>query len=470
MWTSIILLALLFLEIIAVYFSWRAIKSARTPQGSVGWVVFLISAPYIAVPVYLFLGHHKYAGYINARRDNKTIRTAIADWGEKLKPVETRSTISPTVFEQIADMPAIRGNTMRLLIDGDETFDTLFAAIAEAQKYVLVQYYIVHDDEVGQALKSCLIDAAKRGVTVRMMVDAVGSHKLPKSFLKDLTDGGVDIVDPKSVRGARSRFHLNFRNHRKTVVVDGHKGFTGGLNVGREYKGLDPEFGPWRDTHAVFEGPIVCQLQIVFAEDWFWATDTRIVDELVWDTEGVEDDMTALLVPTGPGDIFETGSLMFFSAITAARSRIWIASPYFVPDIDILTALKEAAMRDVDVRILVPDAIDHKIPWLAAFAYFDEVIEAGCKVLRYTDGFMHQKAFLVDNDIAAVGTTNMDNRSFRLNFETMALMFDARAAGDMEQMLLADFSKAFQLKKPLAKQRLKIRIGAPIARLFAPLL
>ncbi|MEP4702735.1 MAG: phospholipase D-like domain-containing protein, partial [Parasphingorhabdus sp.] len=266
------------------------------------------------------------------------------------------------------------------------------------------------------------------------------------------------------------RFQINYRNHRKTVIVDGRIGFTGGLNVGDEYKGLSPVFGNWRDTHIKLEGPMVTQLQLIFVEDWHWSTEEALLDDLMWLPEETATDAVGLIVATGPGDVSETGSLLFFSAITEATDRIWIASPYFVPDIDILTALRHAALRGVDVRILVPDVIDHHIPWLAAFAYFDEIMEAGVRIFRYTDGFMHQKVFLVDDSLAAVGTTNLDNRSFRLNFECMALFFDHRIAADVDQMLRADIEKCFELTIQMASQPAYIRHGAPVARLFAPLL
>lgn len=180
--------------------------------------------------------------------------------------------------------------------------------------------------------------------------------------------------------------------------------------------------------------------------------------------------MTALIVATGPGDESETGSLMFFSAIAAAKKRVWIASPYFVPDLDVMAALKHAAMCGVDVRILIPDDIDHWMPWLAAFAYFDDIRAAGVKVYRYTEGFMHQKAFVIDNDLAAIGTTNLDNRSFRLNFEAMALFFDTRAAAAVDKMLEADFQRSYEMSRTIEQQSARIRYGAPVARLFAPLL
>ena len=300
MWLAVLAGAFLLLEALAVYFSWRAIKHARTPQGSVGWVVFLIAAPYLAVPVYLFLGHHKYTGYINARRDNREIRHAITDWGARNAPTTHHADLPPRVYEQIADLPAIRGNDMRFLIDGEETFKVIFDAIEAARDYVLVQYYIVRNDALGNELKDRLAAAARRGVSVRMLVDAVGSHNLPRTYFAELTAAGVEIVDPRSVRGPKTRFQLNFRNHRKTVVVDGTTGFTGGLNVGVEYLGQDPKFGDWRDTHARFEGPIVSQLQLVFAEDWIWATGDNILEHLKWDVPLQARDQTALLVPTGP--------------------------------------------------------------------------------------------------------------------------------------------------------------------------
>ena len=166
----------------------------------------------------------------------------------------------------------------------------------------------------------------------------------------------------------------------------------------------------------------------------------------------------------------ETGALFFFSAISAATNRVWIASPYFVPDTDVLTALKHAALRGLDVRILVPEVIDHKIPWLAAFAYFDEIRAAGVQVWRYQPGFMHQKVVLVDDDFAAIGTTNLDNRSFRLNFEAMAAFFDPRPAAATTKMLEEDFERALLLGKMLNEQPWRIRVGAPVARLFAPVL
>ncbi|MEM6576904.1 MAG: cardiolipin synthase [Pseudomonadota bacterium] len=466
---TILIVSLIALEILAIIFAWRAIKTARTPQGALGWSIFLITAPYLGVPLYLFLGHHKYRAYEIGRKSSERILEAVATYREQYKP-KAKPKKDTTLFEKIGELPGVDGNGGQLLIDGEETFSAIFEAIDAAQSYVLVQSYIVNDDGVGRALSDHMIQAAERGVTVRFMVDAVGSKDLPPTFFGRLRSGGVTFADPKSTHGPRDRFQLNFRNHRKTVVVDGTIGFTGGLNFGDEYKGLDERFGEWRDTHLKMTGPIVSQLQLIFAEDWHWATKEILTDELNWQAGRSDADRTAVLVATGPADDLESGALFFVSCIAEAKERVWIASPYFVPDIDILTALKLSALRGVDVRILVPEVIDHTIPWMAAFAYFDEIRDVGAKVMRYNQGFMHQKVVLVDDALVAVGTMNMDNRSFRLNFEAMAVYFDEEAATELETMFEADFARSFELTKRLSEQPRRIRVGAPISRLLSPLL
>ncbi|WP_282157047.1 cardiolipin synthase [Shimia thalassica] len=466
---SLSLALLIVLEAVAIWFAWRAIASARTSQGAIGWVVFLITAPYLGVPLYLFLGHHKFKSYIKARKSSEEVIDGLRTYRETNAPAVPPE-FPVGALEEISDLPVVRGNDMTLLTDGASTFEAIFSAIDNAQSYVLVQFYIVKDDDLGCALRDRMISAAKRGISVRFVCDPVGSVKLSQGYRDDLSAAGVEVVEPSKMRGPKNRFQLNFRNHRKTVIVDGATAFTGGFNVGDEYMGRDPKFGNWRDTHVMMSGPVVAQLQLIFAEDWHWATGETLIDPLNWQTEHAPADKSAMIVPTGPGDEMETGALFFFTAIANARKRIWIASPYFVPDVDVLTALKHAALQGVDVRILVPEVIDHKIPWLAAFAYFDEIREAGVQVLRYNDGFMHQKVLVVDDHMAAIGTTNMDIRSFRLNFETMAVFFDKQAAQSVSDMFEADFKKSFVLEKTLAEQPRHIRTGAPIARLFSPVL
>lgn len=465
-----ILVVLLFaLEVTAIYFVWRAVSQARTAQGAAAWVMFLIWAPYAAVPLFLILGHHRYRGYVITRRESKRVVRAVQDLGDAWRPARA-SELDPMPLERIAGLPAIRGNSVCPLIDGEAAFASIFAAIDTAQHYVLVQFYIVRDDDLGRAFRNRLIAAARRGVHVRFLMDAIGSYALSADYIAQLEAVGVEVAIADQRLGVARRLQLNFRNHRKTVIVDGQVGFTGGLNVGDEYMGRDPAYGRWRDTHVEMKGPVVSQLQLIFVEDWHWAVGGDLPEDLIWETPAAEADQTAMVVATGPGDTMETGALFFFSAIAGARHRVWIASPYCVPDRDVLTALKHAALRGVDVRLLLPDVIDHYLVWTAAFAFFDELRDVGVQIWRYTDGFLHQKVVLVDDDFAAVGTSNLDNRSFRLNFEAMVAVFAPEFAHKINAMLTEDFANAYLLERALADQPLRLRVGAPLARLFAPVL
>lgn len=467
---SLSVILLVVLEIAAFYCAFQAVRHARTPQGSVAWVVFLIAAPYLAVPAFLFLGSFKYQDYIVARRDSEDVTDGIARFIEDFRPKDGSNTGVYNALGKIAEIPAGSGNDIEILVDGKETFGAIFNAFENAQNYILIQSYIIRDDRLGKRFADCLIAQVNRGVHIRLLYDAVGCAGLPSSYLTQLTDNGIEVLNAHARGGPRSRFQVNFRNHRKTIVVDGEVGFTGGLNVGDEYMGEDPNFGAWRDTHARVHGPLVQQLQLVFAEDWYWASKEALIDQLEWDVKRAQANLDGVVVATGPGDTFDTGSLYFCTLINAARERIWIASPYFVPESDIMTALKLAAMRGVDVRILTPEIVDHKIVWLVALAYFDEMIEAGVQIWRYNEGFTHQKVILVDENIISVGTTNLDNRSCRLNFEATAVVFGLEPALKVAEMLEADFSRSFLLTTKLDDRPLLIRYGAPVARLFSPLL
>ncbi|WP_291726671.1 cardiolipin synthase [Leisingera sp. F5] len=447
-----------------------AARTARTPQGAIGWAVFLLAAPIAALPAYMVFGHHRFKGYWTARRAAEQAVAAMRNYTSAQSEEARKLPVNTAPFEAIAGLNVCHGNGLELLIDGENTFSIIFEEIDKAQEYILVQYYILRADTVGRQLQKKLIEAAERGVTVWFMTDSIGSRKLPGSFFRALEEAGVNMIDPAVQRRPWHRLRINFRNHRKTVIVDGRTGFTGGLNAGEEYLGLDPVMGPWRDTHVRLSGPVVQQLQLSFAEDWHWRTQEPILDLLNWDAERSPQNRPGLIVSTGPGDTIGNGSMLYFSAITAAQEKVWLASPYLVPDQEVLAALKHAALRGLDVRILLPDSIDHHLPWLASFAFFDELREAGVRILRYRGGFMHQKCFVIDERISGVGTVNLDYRSFRLNFETMALFFDPRSAREITEMLARDFQRSTELTQPLDRQALRIRLLAPVVRLLAPVL
>ena len=274
-----------------------------------------------------------------------------------------------------------------------------------------------------------------------------------------------------SRKGSGNRFQLNFRNHRKTVIVDGRTAWIGGHNVGDEYLGLDPEFGRWRDTHMRLEGPAVLAAQLAFVEDWRWAADDNPAN-LVWQHPvSASGSAYALVIPSGPADVVETASLMYTQAINAASHRIWIASPYFVPDDAIVQSLQLAALRGGDVRVLIPEVADSQLVKLAAYSYFEELKSVGVRFYRYQDGFLHEKVMLIDDNVASVGTANFDNRSFRLNFEITVLVVDPEFCADVEHMFDVDFA-ASRLMHPgeYASKPYWFKVAVRLARLTAPVL
>ena len=451
----------------------HAVITSRTSQGALAWALSLVYVPVVALPLYAIFGRGRFVGYVEARRAagdvfdgyGRSLATAARD----LRAPAPEGFAGIAACERLARMPVTTGNRAGLLIDGEATFDAIFAAIDAAEHYILVAFFIFRDDALGAEFRRRLIAKAQVGVRVCLLYDEMGSRGIPDYF-EALESGGVRVSAFNSTQGPTNRLQLNFRNHRKIVVVDGRTGFVGGHNVGDEYLGRDPSISPWRDTHLALEGPAVLACQLVFAEDWNWATGELL--ELDWTPqpapEGTQD---ALILPSGPADELETCALFYTHAITEARWRVWIVSPYFVPDIDILTALKIAALRGVDVRVLVPDIPDHWIAWLAAFAYFGEVQDAGVKIHRYTGGFLHQKVMLIDDGAASVGTVNLDNRSFKLNFEITALVLDRGFAAEVEAMLERDFANSYLYDHATFRRRpYWVRLGAQIARLASPVL
>ncbi|MEB0164704.1 cardiolipin synthase, partial [Glaciimonas sp. CA11.2] len=333
--------------------------------------------------------------------------------------------------------------------------------------YVLVQFFIIKDDALGRRLQAALLERAAAGVSVYLLYDGVGSHDLPSSYGNVLRDGGVK-VHPFATRRWRNRFQLNFRNHRKIVVVDGSRGFVGGLNVGEEYLGRKPPLAPWRDTHMELQGPAVGDLQLAFDENWHWITGQQLTLLPPRPTDG---SATSLIAATGPADAQETCSLFFVQLIHAAQKRIWLTTPYLVPDSALIAALQLAVFRGVDVRIMLPSRPDHRTVFLASTLYAHEVVRAGIRVFRYQPGFTHQKVMLIDDNTAAIGSMNMDNRSLRLNFEIAALNIDVAFASEVETMLQEDFKQAIEIgTEEYARSSYLHRVAMHVARLFGPVL
>ncbi len=469
MWIT---LFVLFSHLVGLLTSIHAIMGVRTAQGAIAWVVSLNTFPYVAVPAYWVLGRSKFHGYVTARRLDDAKAAELARG--YMKTLTERNLIrNPDrdrayLVEKLAKLPFTTGNDAELLVDGDATFQSIFEGIAKAEKYVLVQFYIIRDDEVGQELKTRLLERAKAGVACYLLYDEIGS-RLPRAYTDELKQAGISVFTFNTRQGEANRFQINFRNHRKIVITDGRAAWVGGLNVGREYKGLDP-FGYWRDTHLRLTGPVVHSIQVSFLEDWQWASGAQI-HGLNWDPQPAASGVSrsVMCLPSGPADSMESCTLFFLDAINRAKTRLWIASPYFVPDEQFISALQLAALRGADVRILIPEDADNPLVQYSAWSYLEDLQKARIKVYRYTKGFMHHKVVVVDDEYCTVGTANFDNRSFRLNFEITMAFADRDFTRQVTTMLENDLSHA-RLVRPgeLQEHGFMFRLAVQAARLTAP--
>lgn len=443
----------------------------RSSQGAIAWILSLFVFPWISIPFYWVAGRSRFAGYVKARRAKEG---KLRDISENMRKQVEQFAITPVdafgrAAQFLGGLPFTHSNHVELLIDGKETYDALFNSIAKAEDYLLINFYIVKNDRVGTRFKNALIERAQQGVRIYFLFDGYGSYALNKSYLAELSQAGIHCHAFGANRKWWSRLQINFRNHRKIVVIDGKEAFIGGLNIGDEYLGRDPKYGNWRDTHMRLVGPSIQAIQLVFLEDWHWATGRT--PNLSWQCSGHPSNKHVAVIPTGPSDPADSWQLMVAEAANSSNKRLWITSPYFVPDGGVLTALQTAALRGVDVRIMIPDKPDHLIVWLAAFSFQHQTLPFGIKIYKYCEGFLHQKVMLVDDRMAAVGTANLDNRSFRLNFEITALSTDSELIEEVNTMLEKDFACCRLLTHNELDQRpLYFRLSARIARLFSPIL
>lgn len=460
-------------EIAGILTAIHAIMDTRTPQGAVAWAAVLILLPYIGLPAYWVFGRSKFRGYVLRRRRHSETSDPVAD--EIFTELEQRGLLADPgrehskLVESLARLPFTTGNDVELLTDGAAVFASILEGIRAAREYVLLEFYIVEDDRIGRELQERLIEAAQRRVRVRMIYDEIGSFGLDNAYVEKLRAAGVEVFSFHTRRGWINRWQFNFRNHRKLVITDGQTAWVGGFNVTDDGLGRNPDIGPWRDTHVKLTGPIVPCVQLAFFEDWLWATEKEL--ELTWEPQlapsGARRNALALL--SGPADTLETCTLFFLHAISSAKHRLWIASPYFVPDEQFFSALKLASLRGVDVRILVPRKPDHILVYLSGWSAMTELTSAGIRFYRYRDGFMHQKVMLMDDEYCTVGTANFDNRSFRLNFELTIAFADAAFGAEVRAMLERDFAVSDLVRtEELETIPYWRRLTMKLARLTAP--
>ena len=465
---SVVVIGLAIAEIVALLLVVDVVMRPRSSQGAIAWSVALVALPLLTIPLYLIFGRTRFQGYAEALREaEEHVGHHAVSWYSRMaataaKPREDLEALE-SVVQRLTKLPFMRGNRVELLIDGEATYQAMLDAIESAESYVLVQFYIVRDDEVGRRLRNALIEKARTGVRVQFLYDEIGSLKLPESYLDSMRAESIEVSGFKTTRGWRNRFQINFRNHRKLLIVDGRVGFIGGHNLGEEYLG-------YRDTHLRIDGPAAQQIQISFVKDWYWAN--RVVADINMEIPPeLPENQAVAIVNTGPADSMANCSVLFATLINMARQRVWISSPYFVPDDVSVRALQTAALRGVDVRVLLPDKADQRLVELASFTYYAAMMNCGVRLFRYRDRFMHQKVILVDDSLAGVGTVNLDNRSLYLNFEATALVADDGFVGQVAAMLHSDLEHCSAVDHGhFDNKPLPFRVAARIARLASPLL
>ncbi|MEL6814179.1 MAG: cardiolipin synthase, partial [Cyanobacteria bacterium J06598_3] len=372
-WLAIFSGISLFVHAVGIANAAHAVMRVKSSRSAIAWAIALVSLPWITIPLYWILGKSKFQGY------TETLKTAYAEhqeivrfaYDEILKfkaPLPTGLAPLEKLSGQFTALPFTCNNHLELLVDGHQTYTSMLSAIDNAKTYILFQTYILHSDDIGNRFKDALITKAQQGVKIYLLYDSLGSNKLPRRYVEDLRAAGITVSSFRSSKGKGIRFQLNFRNHRKILIIDGQCAFVGGLNIGDEYLGKDPRLGEWRDTHAKLRGPAVKCLQRTFLGDWYWAT--RDVPDVSWHIDTVpKASQTAFVLATGPADSLQACSLFFLNLINQAEERLWIASPYFVPDGSTLNALKLAAIRGVDVRIILPHRPDQILVYLCSFSY-----------------------------------------------------------------------------------------------------
>ncbi|WP_175988438.1 cardiolipin synthase [Bacillus sp. Marseille-Q1617] len=449
----------------------------RHPTQTLTWLVVLGAFPFLGFIFYLLFGR-------NYRKEKMYKKKYILDKETYNKYEPGPKDMNPEMFglyqekhvqlaQRIGNSAISFSSETKVLSNGQETFGEILRWLKTAKHHIHMEYYIVRHDDIGNQIKDVLIVRAKEGVKVRFLYDAVGAWQLSNQYIKELKEAGIEVVPFGPVKIPFLNNKFNFRNHRKIIVIDGNIGFVGGLNIGDEYLGKNPAFGFWRDTHLFVKGEAVRTLQLIFLQDWYYMTNDDFLTPGYLSPEPVIEinDGGVQMIAGGPDNELSVLKNLFFSMITSAQESVWVASPYFIPDEDIFSSLKIAALSGIDVRLLVPHKPDKRIVFHASRSYFPELLEAGVRIYEYQKGFMHSKIVIVDNELASIGTSNMDMRSFHLNFEVNAFLYKTNSTKSLVEEYLNDLEDSFELShEEFQKRHMGYRILESTSRLMSPLL
>ena len=467
----------LLLALIIVFFQ------RRNPQTVWTWLLLLYFIPILGFVLYLIIGQDfNKSRMFKAKEIEGDLKYAVRKQEETIYKRKLR--LADPDMEQYRDIILYNleagqavltdNNDIKIYTDGKEKFRALYEEIKAARKYIHIQYYIFRNDELWQAIEPLLIDKAKQGVEVRVLFDSMGCRSMKNKDWEHLEEAGIEVAEFFPALFGNLQLRVNYRNHRKIVVIDGRVGFVGGFNVGREYLGLDKKFGYWRDTYLRIEGAAVTALSVRFVLDWNYAAkenlflEDRLFEIPEYEKEGND---PVQIISSGPDSHTKTIHDNYLRLIHKAKDHVYIQTPYFIPDASILDALKIAARSGVDVRVMIPCKPDHPFVYWATYSYIGELVQAGAKCYTYDNGFLHAKTLEVDGNVACVGTANMDFRSFGLNFEVNAVIYSKETTSKLERAFENDMTKSTQVtRKKYNERSLIIKFKEQISRLLSPLL
>lgn len=453
----------------------------KTPETALAWLTLLVFIPILGFILYLAFGQNYYRTILFRMKeedDRKLHELVTGQLAEVARLGKERGDERENRFLRVIRMLLVSdnslvsdNNTIEIYTNGPDKFRALFSAIEQAKEFVHVEYYIIKADGLGSELAALLTKKAREGVEVRVLFDGLPFSRVPSGFWKPFVDAGgkTAVFFPGVLRFINFRF--NHRNHRKIVVIDGKTAFCGGFNVGDEYVGKR-ELGFWRDTHVRIEGDAALLLELRFLMDWNFASEDKVgLPDRYFPETGGTGSAAVQIVSSGPDNQYNQIKAAYLQLINTASESVYIQTPYFVPDMSMIDALRLAAQSGIDVRIMIPCKPDHLFVYSVNHAFIRDLLDAGVRAYTYDDGFIHAKTLVVDGLVASVGSANWDIRSFKLNFETNALIYNPGYAKRLKEIFEEDLEHSTEITlESLERRPLWERAWEPVARLFSPVL
>lgn len=450
----------------------RVVLNNRDTVKTLAWIMVLLFLPFVGIVIYLFFGRDTRRNrIINSRQLSQLQKKQLEN--DSFGQYEVQHEYIPLVsfFQNAASATLIGSDDVRVLPSVKEFATELYREIDAAKEHVHVQFYIFEDDEFGSLLREHLIAKAKQGVEVRVIYDSVGCFNVRKEFFETMRCAGIYVESFLKVRFPLLTNKVNYRNHRKVVVIDGKVGFVGGCNIADRYlKGV--KWGVWRDTMLLVKGAAVHGLQTSFLVDWYFANRTMVSGKRYFPTQPAGNGGLVQVVQSNPVGNVRTIMTGLVKALSMARNYVFLQTPYFMPDESFLQALKGAAQSGVDVRLMIPERADSMLAGYASRSYLADIMHAGVKVYLYNAGFLHSKTFVCDDYLSSVGSVNLDFRSFFYNFEVSAFVYGKRVACSLKETFLEDMksSRLLTFNGFMSERSFTERCLESFARLFSPLL